>query len=104
MRFSLKSLKSGIRCYRAFIGAVLHVLRWELWCAPFVACFADHCFPGTKSYQYFPPSIDTLMAWSTLFRSGRTFRNYLNYVKVGCIMCNASCQVGACRRGACTGA
>ena len=89
MSQSMASLRSGLRCYVAFIG--IHV--WGHGVGLLVASLrvADACFPGTKAY--FPPSLNTLLAWSVLFRSGGTWRNYLGYVKTGCIIVNVDTQV-----------
>ena len=45
---------------------------------------------------YFPPQLDTLLAWSTTFRSAGTLSNYLGYVKTGCLIVGASTEVGFC--------
>ncbi len=65
----------------------------------FAACaflLSGHVLPdalGTrKKGLYFPPSLDTLLAWSTLFRSGGTWANYAGYVRTACIIVNASTQ------------
>ena len=55
------SVISGLRCYQRFAEIVL-----------------GHC------NDELPPKIDELLAWSTLFRSSKTFGNYLNYVRLGC--------------------
>ena len=39
---------------------------------------------------FFPPSLRMLLAWTTIFRSGGTLRNYLGYVKTGCIIVGVS--------------
>ena len=44
-----------------------------------------YCAFATKvSRLALPPSIDILLAWSTLFRSSRTFKNYLSHVRTAC--------------------
>jgi len=43
----------------------------------------------------FPPHIDDLLAWSTLFRNHKTFGNYCGYVKVGCEILGLSVEVFA---------
>ena len=56
---------------------------------------------------YFPPLLEDLVAWSTLFRSADTWSNYCGYVRTGCLLCKASveahvmapCSVGAMRCG-----
>ena len=55
------------------------------------AHFADKAL-GLKGRE-FPPPIDGILAWSTLFRSSGTFSNYLNYVKVGCQILELPCSV-----------
>ena len=52
---------------------------------------ADQVAPNTRSY--FPPKIDILLAWSTLFRSEGTLSNYLGYVRTGCLLVKAPTQV-----------
>ena len=52
----------------------------------------DRFDPDKK--RYFPPPLDLLLSWSTLFRSGQTLRNYLGYVQTACILFNAPTQVG----------
>ena len=58
---------------------------------PYVVPVSDAIRSGEKSY--FPPRLDDLMAWSACFRSGGTFRNYLGYVRTGCIVVGASTTV-----------
>ena len=53
--------------------------------------FADKFDAGKK--RYFPPTLDLLLSWTTMFRSGRTLRNYLGYVQTGCLLAGASTQV-----------
>ncbi len=43
--------------------------------------------------RYFPPKLNVLLAWSTLFRSEGTWGNYLAYVKTATVMVEASTQV-----------
>jgi len=59
---SLKSVKSGIRCYLAFAEKFL-----------------------LKSGKKLPPTVDELLAYSTHFRCKGTFSNYLGYLRVGCL-------------------
>ena len=61
------SVLSGLRCYVAFAQTVMHLSGHE-----------------------FPPTVDTLLAWSALFRCSRTFGNYLNYVRLGCELIGSS--------------
>ena len=56
----------------------------------FVTC-AEHVFPEVR--QVFPPPRDVILAWSTMFRSGGTFRHYLGYVKTGCMVMNKPTEV-----------
>ena len=56
-----------------------------------VCVLPDACFPGTC--DYFPPKLRTLLAWAALFRSGGTYRNYLAFVKTGCMIVGASTEV-----------
>ena len=51
---------------------------------------AETCFP--KTTEFFPPTLTLLLAWSTLFRVSRTFCNYLDYVKTGCLIVGADVQ------------
>ena len=73
-RRSLPSLRSGIRCYMSFVA---------------------HCAIAGKERkpQYFPPSLETLLAWSSLFRCPGTWSNYIGYVKTACMLCKASTAV-----------
>ena len=42
---------------------------------------------------HYPPSVDELLAWAKLFRCERTYSNYLNYVRTGCLLVRASTEV-----------
>ena len=64
---SLKSVKSGVRCWSAFAASALNMKGRE-----------------------FPPSLDGLLMWSTLFRCSGTFGNYVNYVRVACLVLGVS--------------
>ena len=80
-RLSLASWLSGLRCYYAFIGVCLVVFmryRFSFLCLP------DAIRPGCA--VYFPPKLDELVAWTTMFRSIGTLSNYLGYVRTGCII------------------
>ena len=66
---SLSSIRSGLRCWYSFAQCVLQKHRSEL-----------------------PPSTNDLLAWSTLFRCGATFSNYLNYVRIGCHLVGVSSE------------
>ena len=89
---SHKSARSGVRCWMAFVGA----------CAQPVAESAQHpCAYVADKYdpirkRYFPPPLDLLLPWTTLFRSGQTLRNYLGYVQTACIMFEKPTQVRQC--------
>ena len=67
---SQKSVRSGVRCWMAFVDKFDPVKR-----------------------RYFPPSLELLLSWSTLFRSGQTLRNYLGYLQTGCILFNVPVTV-----------
>ena len=54
------------------------------------------CLPGKVEQaggSIFPPKLDTLLAWSTLFRSEGTWGNYLGYVKTACVLVKVETQV-----------
>ena len=70
-RLSMKSVRSGVRCYLAFLETV-----------------APRATP-------FPPRLDILMAWSTNFRHEGTFGNYIGYVRTACLLCGVSADVRA---------
>ena len=88
---SLASVRSGIRCYIAFIGVPVVPYVYTLGCACCVSV-ADKAFPGTR--RYFPPELDHLLAWSTMFQSTGTLSNYFSYVKTACLVVRASTEVG----------
>ena len=67
---SLPSVRSGIRCYLAFVTAV----------AP-------------DTLNFFPPQLGLLIAWSRLFRVRGVFSNYLGYVRTGCMLVKAPTEV-----------
>ena len=67
---SMPSVKSGIRMYLAFI---------------------DETYEGPK--RYFPPQLEWLLAWSTLFRSQGTLANYMGYVKTACLIVKQSVKI-----------
>lgn len=64
---SHKSFQSGLRCYVAFAVKVLGLPGREL-----------------------PPTIASLLAWSTLFRCAGTFSNYVGHVKLACQIAQVS--------------
>ena len=91
MSLSLDSFMSGIRCYFAFVG------RYSACAHNFVintSCVKGHVF--AEAQCYLPPTLDMLLAWSTMFRSAGTFHNYLGYVKTGCMLEGASTEVMPC--------
>ena len=78
------------------------VALWRLSVTLCVAALGAHCclrvcvgagtvYPGTT--RFFPPSLNVLLAWSLLFRSGGTLRNYFAFVKTGCLVCGVSTEV-----------
>ena len=67
---SLPSVRSGIRMYVAFV---------------------EETYEGPK--KFFPPQLEWLLAWSTLFRSQGTLANYIGYVKTGCLIVKQSVKV-----------
>ena len=93
--YSLASVKSGLRCYLAFAGrhTMFHYVSYgccsfhvvSLYCADALAC-------GRRPV-YFPPALDTLLAWSATFRSEGTLSNYFGFVKTGCLLVGASTEV-----------
>jgi len=60
---SMPSLRSGVRAYIAYV---------------------DTMRPGQR--RYFPPELDILLSWSTLFRCKETFSNYVGYVRTACLL------------------
>ena len=67
---SMPSLRCGVRCY---IGYVDEMQPW--------------------GHSYFPPKLNTLLSWSTLFRSEGTWANYVGYVRTACILVGAPVDV-----------
>ena len=94
---SHKSVRSGVRHWMAFVG-VYRVLRSMRGASVHVRSCADKYDPLLK--RYFPPPLHLLLSWTTIFRSGDTLRNYLGYVKTGCMVFNKPVAV-RCRCGAC---
>ena len=41
----------------------------------------------------FPPRVEWLQAWGTMFRCSGTFSNYLGYAKVGCLLAKEDTRV-----------
>ena len=87
MRLPLPSLRTGLRCYVAFVSTrgVRGLIPSAVYC---MVRSSGACFP--ESVVFFPPSLTMLLAWTTMFRSGGTLRNYLGYVKTGCIIAGVS--------------
>jgi hypothetical protein len=50
----------------------------------FVIALAGACFPATDSI--FPPRLDVLIAWASLFPSVATFRDHLDHLKLACVI------------------
>jgi hypothetical protein len=67
---SMNSVRCGIRCYVAYAQAM-----------------------QPEGYRYFPPKLDILLSWSTLFRSEGTWANYIGYVRTACILIKAPVDV-----------
>ena len=63
MRVSCWLIRAGIKCYLAFVKAIVG-----------------------DSVAAFPPKVEWLQAWALMFRCSGTFSNYLGYAKVGCIL------------------
>lgn len=93
-RLTMKSVRSGMKCWIAFIGARLRCYAVYSYLSSSLLPLLDELRPGSK--KYFPPRLEDLMAWSTLFRSAGTWANYCNYVKTGCLIVRASTDVNAC--------
>jgi len=95
-KLSLKSLRSGYRCYLAFAGAsctpppLCVPVRTHAGASWLSAC-AEKIEPGSSCRL--PPRLETLLAWSRLFRSEGTWANYLGYVKSACMLARASIEV-----------
>ena len=67
---SLASVRSGLRCYRAFCVKVLLLARAVM-----------------------PPRAEILAAWASLFRCADTLGNYLGYLRTGCLLLNVDVSV-----------
>ena len=90
-RGSIASVKSGIRCFVAFIGAVF-ARRHVSWAGVASSSFADASGLKTGS-RYFPPTVEALLAWSRCFRNSRTWQNYIGYVKTACLVAGEPVEV-----------
>ena len=69
-RLSLPSVRSGIRCFAAFMAAA---------------------YPDRQ--LIFPPSLECLLQWSALFRCKNTFANYLGYLRTACLLVDEPTEV-----------
>jgi hypothetical protein len=87
LRLSIPSLRSGLRCYLAFVSKRC-VATAVFGDCNIMLLFQGACCPGCETF--FPPRLKVLLAWTTMFRSGGTLRNYLGYVKTGCIIVGAN--------------
>ena len=67
---SLSSVRSGLKLYIAFIRTIAGA--------------------GAKP---FPPRVEWLQAWASLFRCTGTFSNYIGYVRTGCLLVKADVTV-----------
>ena len=56
---------------------------------------SEHCAPKrlSRTGRLFPPQLDLLLAWSTMFRSPYTWSNYLGYVRTACMLVKAPVEV-----------
>ena len=89
---SMTSWRSGCRCYVSFVGT--HQVYFSSQHELLPCMLADTVNPGAS--HYFPPRLDVLLSWSTLFRSVGTFNNYLAYVKTACLVAGVSTEVRHC--------
>ena len=91
---SHKSVRSGTRCWMAFVGAYVHSRSRAY---SYIKCI--HVCAGKYDQakrQYFLPPLDLLLSWATIFCFGQTHRNYLGYVQTLSPMFNV--PVKACTR------
>ena len=93
-RRHMGSLRSGLKCYTSFVGSLIVQHR--------VTCnhrsrVAQDAACGAKR-KYWPPSLNVLLAWSSLFRSHLTLSNYFGFVKSGCLIMGASVEVACSPR------
>ena len=114
MSLSLKSFKSGLNCYTAFVGARL---RWHVCACAGMPTAGRQVLPRGRLLPSEPDRVAGLVdalqvrrheagrhwcAWACGWarcRSHRTFGNYLSFVKTGCMIVKASTTVrGACAR------
>ena len=88
---SHKSVRSGIRCWMGFVGKLPVCALLSFGIASGAFLLIDRYDPVRK--RYFPPPLELLLPWTTLFRSGGTLRNYLGYVQTGCLMVDVPTHV-----------
>ena len=87
---SQASVRSGVRLWMAFVGADC-VVGQHVCVVQCINLCADKYDPLQK--RYFPPPLHLLISWTTIFRNGGTLKNYLGYVKTGCMVFNKSVAV-----------
>ena len=75
------------------LSVSMHVFVHACVLRTILSIFADACHPGTK--MYFPPKANMLVAWAMLFQNVNTLRNYLGFVKTGCLVVGAATTVRA---------
>ena len=90
---SVKSLLSGVRCYIAFIGVACFVARVSHVHLALLTDERDKKLRADVSPRYFPPKLDDLLAWSTLFRCKGTFENYCSHLATACLVVGAAVSV-----------
>ena len=95
-KLSMKSWRSGVRCYISFIS-LCHFWPISLRMHMNLCLAAGTLRPNATNY--FPPLLDDLLAWSSLFRSHGTFCNYLSYVRTACVVANAPTEVNSYQAG-----
>ena len=86
---SQKSVRSGVRCWMSFVGP--SAKQPPCWASPCAGFRSDSYDPIMK--RYFPPPIQLLVPWTILFRSPHTLKNYLGYVRTGCILAGKPVEV-----------
>ena len=86
---SQNSVRSGVRLWMAFVG--VNGMSCMCLASVCISLCADKYDPLQK--RYFPPPLHLLISWTTIFRNGDTLKNYLGYVKTGCMVCNKSVAV-----------
>jgi len=86
-RLSMKSVRSGIKCYLAFAGGLLGSVR--------IGSSISRCSGRADPHRarLLPPRLNVLQSWSTMFRCERTFGNYLGHVRTACQLACVSTKV-----------